>query len=64
MNFQNANYIEYFRDLRQKYFKKYYYTWPSIHKVIALMNSKSPSVLKNISKYLIEEFDRRNTIFA
>ena len=26
------------------------------------MNSKSPSVLKNISKYLIEGFRRRNTI--
>ena len=47
-----------FRDLRQKYFKRYYYTWPSIHKFIALMNSKSPSVIKNISKFLIEAFDR------
>ena len=53
-----------FRDLRQKYFKRYYYTWPSIHKFIALMNSKSPSVIKNISKFLIEAFDRRNTILA
>ena len=28
------------------------------------MNSKSPAVLKNISKFLIEAFDRRNTILA
>ena len=53
-----------FRDLRQKYFKRYYYTWPSIHTFIAFMNSKSPSVIKNISKFLIEAFDRRNTILA
>ena len=39
-----------FRDLRQKYFKRYYYTWPSIHKFIALMNSKSPSVIKKYFK--------------
>ena len=53
-----------FRDLRQKYFKRYYYTWPSIHTFIALMNSKSPSVLMNISKFLIEAFERRNSILA
>ena len=53
-----------FRDLRQKYSKRYYYTWSSIHKFIALMNSKSPSVINNISKFLIEAFDRRNTILA
>ena len=33
-------------------------------KFISLMNSKSPSVIKNISKFLIKAFDRRNTILA
>ena len=35
----------FYRDLRKKYFKHYYYTWPNLFKFKALMNSKSPNIL-------------------
>ena len=68
--FCNANVIEdeyhfllvcpFYRDLRRKYFKNYYFSWPNVHKFNLLMQTRSPTILKKLAKYLIEAFDKRN----
>ena len=35
-----------YRDLRKKYFKHYYYSWPSLKKFKQLMSSKSFNIIK------------------
>ena len=42
-----------YRELRKKYFKKYYCSWPTINKFTSLMSNKSKSTLINISNFLI-----------
>ena len=46
-----------YRDLRKIYFKKYYYTWPSLYKFKTLMSSKSITLLRNyiIKKYILKK---------
>ena len=68
--FCNSNVIEdeyhfvlvcpFYRDLRRKYFKNYYFSWPNVHKFNLLMQTRSPTILKKLAKYLIEAFDKRN----
>ena len=41
-----------FSDLRSKYIKRYYYTWPTIQKLSNLLSLKSTMMIKNVSKYL------------
>ena len=41
-----------YRHLRAKYFKKYYYHWPTLQKFKNLMSSKSKAVQINISKFI------------
>ena len=41
-----------YTDLRKKYIKHYYYTWPTRQKFINLLLSKSKQVERNLSKYL------------
>ena len=68
--FSNSNVIEdeyqfllvcpFYIDLRRKYFKNYYFSWPNVHKFNLLMQTRSPTILKKLAKYLIEAFDKRN----
>ena len=51
-----------YRDLRQKYFKKYYYTWASINKFKLLLTSKSETIIKQLGHYLIQAFQRRSNL--
>ena len=48
-----------YRDLRQKYFKKFFYTWPSSNKFKILMTTKSTNVIKNVAQYIVKAFERR-----
>ena len=41
-----------YRDLRCKYFKRYFCHWPTIHKLETLMSSTSNKVLNSIAKYI------------
>ena len=41
-----------YRDLRCKYFKRYFCHWPTIHKFETLMSSTSNEVLNSIAKYI------------
>ena len=41
-----------YSDLRSKYIKKYYYTWPTQQKFINLMTSNSRIVLNKLAKYI------------
>ena len=41
-----------YRELRQKYFKQYYCSWPSLHKFESLMSSTSNKVLCNLGKFI------------
>ena len=50
------------RHLRIKYLKKYYYTWPSIHKFKLLLSTKSKNLIQNIAKYLDEAFKIRRQL--
>ena len=51
-----------YRDLRQKYLKKYYYTWASINKFKLLLTSKSETIIKQLGHYLIQAFQRRSNL--
>ena len=50
----------FYRDLRRKYFKTYYFSSPNLHKFNLLMQTRSSTILKKLAKYLIEAFDKRN----
>ena len=39
-------------NLRTKYIKKYYYTWPTIHKLTQLLSSQSNITVQNLSKFI------------
>ena len=41
-----------YSDLRNKYLKRYYYTWPSLKKFTNLMSVKSKTIVKNLSKFI------------
>ena len=41
-----------YKDLRERYLKKYYFTWPTIQKFVNLLSIKSGIVLINMSKFL------------
>ena len=41
-----------YSDLRTKYIKRYYYTWPSLRKFTNLLSNKSISIAKNMSKFI------------
>ena len=45
-----------YADLRKKYMKKYFYKKRSVHKFIELMSTKNNSILKNLSKFVLEAF--------
>ena len=51
-----------YADLRQKYIKKYFYKKPSVHKFIELMSTKNNSILKNLSKFVLEAFKCRSSL--
>ena len=54
--FCNSNVIEdeyhfllvcpFYRDLRRKYFKNYYFPWPNVHKFNLIMQTRSPTIVK------------------
>ena len=41
-----------YKDIRKKYFKRYYCHWPSLNKFDSLMMSNSAQMLLNTAKYL------------
>ena len=45
---------------RQKYFNDYYFSWPNVHKFNLLVQTRSPTILKKLAKYLIEAFNKIN----
>ena len=51
-----------YADLRQKYIKKYFYKKRSVHKFIELMSTKNNSILKNLSKFVLEAFKCRSSL--
>jgi hypothetical protein len=48
-----------YSDLREKYIKKYYYTWPNIQKFRNLMSVKSSKIIRNLAKYIYFSMRRR-----
>ena len=40
-----------FQDLRSKYIKRYYYTWPTKQKFVNLVCAKSISIIYDLAKY-------------
>ena len=50
-----------YRDLRNKYLKKYYCHWPTLNKFDDLMTTKSTNVIKNVSKFVYFAMKLRNT---
>ena len=51
-----------YADLRKKYIKKYFYKKRSVHKFIELMSTKNNSILKNLSKFVLEAFKCRSSL--
>ena len=49
-----------FRELRKKYFKKYYCHWPSIYKFNSILLSQNDKVIYNLSRYLRDAFKIRS----
>lgn len=43
-----------YADLRKKYIKKYFYTQPSMYKLIELLSCNNKKVLRNLAKYMYE----------
>ena len=41
-----------YKDLRTKYFKRYYCSWPNIQKLTNLLSDKSNRSLNNLSKFI------------
>ena len=50
-----------YADLRKEYIKKYLYKKRSVHKFIELMSTKNNSILKNLSKFILEAFKCRSS---
>ena len=51
-----------YRDLRHKYFKKYYCQWPTLNKFDDLMSKKSKIAVSNLSKFIFFVMKLRNSI--
>ena len=49
-------------DLRIRYIKKYYYTRPSMLKLVQLFQKDNLTHLKNFARYVIEAFKHRNSL--
>ena len=45
-----------------QYIDKYFYTRPSVDKLIILLNSVKPKVLKNLALYIIKSFKIRDSL--
>jgi len=41
-----------YMELRKKYLKKFYYTWPTVHKFKCLLSQTAPKHLNNLGKYI------------
>ena len=41
-----------YSDLRNKYIKRYYFTWPTIQKFTNLMSKNSKFIVNNLSKFI------------
>ena len=51
-----------YRDLRHKYFKKYYCQWPTLNKFDDLMSKKSKIAVSNLSKFIFFAMKLRNQL--
>ena len=51
-----------YRELRHKYFKKYYCQWPTLNKFDDLMSKKSKIAVSNLSKFIFFAMKVRNSI--
>ena len=51
-----------YRELRHKYFKKYYFQWPTLNKFDDLMSKKSKIAVSNLSKFIFFAMKLRNSI--
>ena len=49
-----------YKDLRLKFLKPYYFTRPSVFKLVQLLSSSNTKELCNIGKYLQKAFEKRN----
>ena len=50
-----------YRDLRQRYMKPYFWSWPTLTKFQQLMSSRSTKLLINLSKYIFFANQRRGS---
>jgi hypothetical protein len=41
-----------FRELRTKYLKRYYYTWPTLQKFKNLLNETNRKIIQNLCKFI------------
>ena len=48
-----------YSDLRSKYLKKYYYSWPTLQKFVNLLSIKNKNVIRNLSKYIFHANNQR-----
>ena len=48
-------------ELRRKYLKRYFCTWPTLNKFDQLLSTSSKKTLTNLSKYIYYAFKKRNT---
>ena len=51
-----------YSDLRIKYIPKYYWERPSMYKFVALVNTTSIKLLRNLSVYVCQAFKRRTDL--
>ena len=49
-----------YSELRSKYIKRYYYTWPTVQKFSNLMSANSKVIVRNLSKFIYFANLRRN----
>ena len=49
-------------DIRIRYIKKYYYTRPSMLKLVQLFQNDNLTHVKNFARYVIEVFKKRNSL--
>jgi uncharacterized protein YnzC (UPF0291/DUF896 family) len=49
---KTVNMIQEQQDLRKKYLKRYYYTWPTKQKITNLMSESSLTVINGLSKFI------------
>ena len=45
-----------YSDLRQRYFKNTYRSWPNIYKFVNLMSTENNSLMRNLGRYLRDAF--------